>query len=907
MKLLILHLLALTLGIATVQADAIPGAMDPIAIGHLPQSPMTLTGRWLMHPDVNASSTELPPDTGFEPMDQDRFLNSESVWLKATFSNTSKRSVSRILELDNTLLAKAEFLMVRLSGENGDRAAGDTVQPAVRARSGLLVPASEKTLNQPQPAFAFSLEPESSATIYLHLQTREPSALPVRLWTPTAFYDAQLQRTLVEALVFSVILIMGLYNLLFWSIARERVYLLLSTLLVSLLTFLLIMKGWAASYLWPEHPSLSTTLLGPALVLALISLNSFCRKLLDLPKAGFTGTVYRLTLGINLVMLVILTGNPSPLLFTALLFVNAPTIFIPLRRAFELWRSKNSEGLYFLISMAPAALTLITALGNRLFGFGLERSSIHALLLLSGALLSMGLAMVLALRIRRINTQRSAAYENLLQAERQARESESKAETATRENAAKSAFLATMSHEIRTPMNGILGMADLLLHTRLDQQQSYYLATLARSGHALMDILNDVLDYSKVEAGKLELERIDTNLIELLDDLIVLFREPVTRKGLECHLYLHPEVPEWIQTDPTRLKQVLNNLISNAVKFTDEGEISIRVEQPQPERLSFVISDEGVGMDQQTQENLFDRFRQADSSISRRYGGTGLGLAICKHLVELFGSQMGVQSQIGEGSTFSFEIQYHESLTPPQIPDIQTLCLFSHDERLSESVSLLAARWGKRYLHVQGWDQVARDRLNSLTTLDVLLADDPVSDPIDAVVIDLDGSDLSKPFAIGELRGKIADQLHTLNSNEPISDQPLLTMDVLVAEDNPTNRLVVGKLLSNWGANVRFAENGIEAIELHASDYRDMDLILMDCEMPEMDGYTATQRIRAFEIQRGLPTTPIIALTAHVLPEFRQRAEVVGMSDYVTKPVDRQILLAAILKATAPSRIQASG
>ncbi|MCB1686559.1 MAG: response regulator, partial [Pseudomonadales bacterium] len=460
---------------------------------------------------------------------------------------------------------------------------------------------------------------------------------------------------------------------------------------------------------------------------------------------------------------------------------------------------------------------------------------------------------------------------------------------------------------IRTPMNGILGMADLLMHTPLDQQQAYYLATLTRSGHALMDILNDVLDYSKVEAGKLELERIDTNLIELLDDLIVLFREPVTRKGLDCHLYLHPEVPEWICTDPTRLKQVLNNLLSNAVKFTEEGEISLRVKLLRPGRLSFVISDEGVGMDPQTQARLFDRFSQADSSISRRYGGTGLGLAICRYLVELFGGHIDVKSQPGAGSAFGFEIDFQDCRFSTQYPEIQTLCLLSHDDRLAESIGLLAARWQKPFLHLRGFNDETTLRLEALTDRDVILADDRVDHPVRPSVVNLDGEDLIQPFSIGELSAAIGERLDAGHEDPSPAERPLANMDVLVAEDNPTNRLVVGKILSNWGANVRFAENGLEASDLYSTDHREVDLVLMDCEMPEMDGYRATERIRRMEAEGNLKSTPIIALTAHVLPEFRQRAAAVGMSDYVTKPVDRQVLLAAILKQTGPRPESAPG
>jgi CheY-like chemotaxis protein len=282
----------------------------------------------------------------------------------------------------------------------------------------------------------------------------------------------------------------------------------------------------------------------------------------------------------------------------------------------------------------------------------------------------------------------------------------------------------------------------------------------------------------------------------LLDDVLVLQREAIVRKGLECQLYLHPDVPAWLMTDPTRLKQVLNNLFSNAV--IDSGEVSIRVKRLREGQLSFCIRDEGIGMDASTCAKLFSRFEQADSSISRRYGGTGLGLAISNHLVTLFNGAIEVHSQPGEGSTFTFDIQHQQCSHPENRPDINRLAMATTDERWIEAMSLLAERWQLGFLAI-----------------------DPT--------------------------------------------QP---------------------------------DSGVELRKLTLADA---------CEMPEMDGYTATQKIRSAEQSESRPRVPIIALTAHVLPEFREKAHLSGMSEYITKPINREELLQTILRLTASGQSRLHG
>ncbi len=834
-----------------------------------------------------------PPGAPYQRLSEhpELLASAQAFWLRATLVNDTQAPLQRLLELDNPLLGRVELLAV---------APGRALQ---RERSGLRIPMREKKLRQPQPVLPLEIPAGSELELYLYVQTADQVRVPARLWQPAQFYAQQLQRTFVSAAGLGIILVMALYNLLISAITRDRTYLKLGAFIASLLFLMLVLQGWAGTYLWPNVPSLTAIAIGPALALTLWALHRFSQRFLAISHDGWQGRLINVVCSINLIMAVWLALVPSWPLAAVLMAVNVPAGMIPLARAWRLWRDRNREGLYFLLAIAPIAAVLPFALLNRLLEWHIDTATVQASMLIAASLLSISLGIVLSLRIRRMNAERDAAYQHLVRAERHARESQSRAEVAARDNRAKSAFLATMSHEIRTPMNGVLGMADLLKSTELDHQQTYYLATLVRSGHALMDILNDVLDYSKVESGKLELELVETDLIELLDDLTVPLREQLTRKALGFTLFLHPDVPRWIQTDPTRLKQVLSNLLNNAVKFTEKGDITLSVDHPGPDRLLFSISDEGIGMDAQTRERLFSRFEQADSSISRRYGGTGLGLAISRSLVELFDGEIHVDSQPGRGSTFSFDIRFEPCQRQEPSPSAACLCVLSRDERLMTMLRLLALRWNMPFRPLLDSE---RTTLETLGPQDVLLTDSEVPAPVQATVLQLDSAGLGRPPAISELFNAL-DGCHagaTSNGASAVG-QPLTDLEILVAEDNPTNRLVVGKILSGWGASVRFADNGLEARDMVASDHAGIHLVVMDCEMPEMDGYSATEAIRSLEAELELPELPIVALTAHVLPEFREKAMAAGMSDYITKPVNRDLLLNTILQLTATDRTAA--
>lgn len=370
------------------------------------------------------------------------------------------------------------------------------------------------------------------------------------------------------------------------------------------------------------------------------------------------------------------------------------------------------------------------------------------------------------------------------------------AKKAEESNYAKSDFLANMSHEIRTPMNGVIGMLDLLLDMPLEDEQLRYAEIARASGGSLLSLINDILDFSKIEAGQLDLEVIDFNLHTMFNNLAAMQSLPIKAKGLDFSYQLATDVPKFVQGDPNRLQQVLTNLLGNAIKFTDNGAITVSVsllsEKNQNTVIKFSVKDTGIGIPKGQQQSLFDKFTQVDASTTRKYGGTGLGLSISKQLSELMGGDIGVNSKIGQGTEFWFTARFENSSVQSLAP---TLSVAEHN-----------------------FSSINRENVR-----------------------------------------------------------------ILLVEDSPTNQLVAIGILKKLGFCADIANNGKEAV--HAIEHTRYDLILMDCQMPIMDGYEATAIIRQSQATQVNHQTPIIAMTANAMQGDREKCIDAGMDDYITKPI----------------------
>jgi signal transduction histidine kinase/HPt (histidine-containing phosphotransfer) domain-containing protein/ActR/RegA family two-component response regulator len=412
------------------------------------------------------------------------------------------------------------------------------------------------------------------------------------------------------------------------------------------------------------------------------------------------------------------------------------------------------------------------------------------------------------------------------------------AERAEEANQAKSLFLANMSHEIRTPMNGVLGMAELLMGTGLDERQSGYIQTLQESATSLLSIINDVLDFSKVEAGHIEVQEVPFPLGELIERVVRPHQERAQAKGIVLGTFVDDAMPSHLLGDPDRLRQVIGNFVDNAFKFTDEGEISVRATLPEldpnsplvpgePTCVEIAVTDTGVGIPESQQAAMFDSFTQADGSFTRRYGGTGLGLAIARQLTEVMGGQIGLESQPGRGSRFWVRIP---------------LVVLSEEPGESQS-------------HESDESQPAR-RTESI------VAAAPAPPPSDE------------------------------------TEFPTFDARVLVAEDNPVNQVVVSEMLKRLGCTVELVSSGDRAVRVVSE--QDIDLVFMDCQMPVMDGLAATRAIRVLEERQSLERLPIVALTAHALVLSRNECLEAGMDHYVAKPVSLADLASALERFLGP-------
>lgn len=856
------------------------------------------------------------PTYTFEPLNKPLAnfgMSDDVVWIHYAIQNFHEETSPYYLAIPYSLLDQIDLYIKRAT----------TTEHHLL---GEVVPMSERPIRSVIPIQEILLGAHEKVDLYLRVQTQSSIIVPTLIFGKEPMLHYFEINNVLNGVIYGAAGGLIVYSLFIFIILREKVYLFFILSSLCSLAVVLMVDGFT-SYIpsigtrWGEQPTMDFLLFSNFFALQLT------RYFLGMVKTSTwmnRFSIFLICCQAFLLLLTVFTNGQNQTVGHFVLAVSLTTalymLVVSAICAIKGFRPAILLTLGWSMSILAVFLTIFATAGviGNLF---MALSGTKVCFVINMVFISIALANL-------INELKAAHFEK-----------EQEAAKAQAANSAKGQFLAKMSHEIRTPLNGVIGMAQLVNDTDLNDTQGQYVSTIISSGNALLSIINDILDYSKIESGKLEIEDIDYDLYELLSEVSDLFVIQAHNKQLKLIGQFQDDIPRQVRGDPTRVKQILSNYLSNAFKFTEQGKIEISISLVQNESddlfIKICVTDSGIGIKKEITEKLFEDFSQADSSISRKYGGTGLGLAICKELSNLMGGTVGVDSTEGQGSSFWFtvKLQTASGSYKPWLNSsiLESQCILIDDDL--DFTHRFAQELNSRKIKLLQYDTTD----HAIAELTNTTATQPIKEDI---IILIEGSQFGqrpektitalksvlknsrvKVFALSSfatqirfnqqfLQGIIVKSVfafQTLLQIQRLLNDPHTSSKqqnklihspttVLVADDNTVNLRIIEAMLKNWNVTVITAQDGVQACRQYQDHHQEIDLILMDCEMPYMSGYEATESMREYERENQLKPTPIIALSAHVINEYVEKAMDSGMNDFVSKPIKKEALYATLEK-----------
>lgn len=853
------------------------------------------------------------PDIDWEENTEAKFnfaFSEATLWARFTILDIENIAGKRFLNIDYTHLDLVDVYYIQNGRLLKHYQVGDTI------------PFSKRPLDFRTPLFPLPQSVSGNVDVYLKVVTNGPQVIPLEL---TSRHMVDHKDKLLFAWIGAyagIMAVMFLYNFFLYTVLREASYIYYLLYIAATAALQISLEGFNFRYLWPNTPAINNPHIILLSSLMPICAVAFIAKFLKLKEQGniFEITVARfLFVSFSLIFVFSLALPYALSLKSTYILAYISILFgfyLGVRYAFIKSEAPKSFALAWGIYLVCIMAYLMDVQGHITGSFITE----HAMQIgsvIEITLLSIALA-------QRISSEKRMRYAALKE--------KAAAEAATE---AKSLFLANMSHEIRTPMNGVTGVIELLKDSKLDQLQNRYINIIHSSSMSLLNIIDDILDYSKIESGKMEVEAIPMQLHAQLDDCVAILAPRSEEKGLSVYIDHDPNIPDTLFSDPTRIRQILLNFLSNSVKFTEQGSITIRSQLLDDKKVKVSVIDTGIGISKEAQAKLFSSYSQAETSTTRQFGGTGLGLAISKMLSSLLGGEVGIESEEGVGSEFWFSFNTQLSITEANteaknahtdqawpkcnktlVYNLADSSLWSNIQRVLESQfrSILKLEGNPALIQHLESTENSNDRdhyvyLCDFDQLKTLLHDSNLQANKDRFHVLFQHNEdtraeaqqsfnhlIEYPLSLSDIRS-VGTKLtaHSVDLRR-IQSLNLTGLNCLVAEDNQVNQLVIKGLLTKFDANVNLVNDGEQAQNYIARHHSEIDVIFMDIEMPNRNGYEATQWIREFEQREGLTPTPIFGLSAHALESYISKGEALGMNGFITKP----ITLPQLIKTLSP-------